>query len=438
MSSLKDLKIKLTQDEIEILNGSQGPTKQKIMETVVLYGEALGAERLVDIEGDGHFVIPFVLPGTAPSMEMLAELMAAGLKTKFPFTMDPKAPLDFENLSLKQDQEKILLEMYKDQAQYDEGMVALGLRDEDAYTCNPYLPEVGNTPQRGTILAWSESACAVFANSVLAARTNRNGAIMDLLSNIVGKTPLVGLLTDEGRKATWRVEVKTSSLPYPALLGAVIGRQVMADVPFIVGLDRFLGSGLNQVRTDYLHEMGAACATFGAVGLYHVENITPEAVDYGQDLLAPEHHLYVVDDRTIQDEQDSYRVLWADKEAKPTKCFIGCPHLSLGQMNWWANKISDALKAKNQRHLAVQTIICAAPDTLEKFRADHKAAHEGLQHAGVKFSVTCAMTLFDNDLSADEAIITNSNKLRAYTTARFFPDDELSDILVAGEIKGGY
>ena len=217
MSNLKDLKIKLTQDEIEILNGSQGPTKQKIMETVVLYGEALGAERLVDIEGDGHFVIPFVLPGTAPSMEMLAELMAAGLKTKFPFTMDPKAPLDFENLSLKTDQEKILLEMYKDQAQYDEGMVALGLRDEDAYTCNPYLPEVGNTPQRGTILAWSESACAVFANSVLAARTNRNGAIMDLLSNIVGKTPLVGLLTDEGRKATWRVEVKTSSLPYPAL-----------------------------------------------------------------------------------------------------------------------------------------------------------------------------------------------------------------------------
>ncbi|NIW96605.1 MAG: DUF521 domain-containing protein, partial [Phycisphaerae bacterium] len=267
------------------------------------------------------------LPGTAPSMEMLAELMAAGLKTKFPFTLDPKAPLDFENLSLKQDQEKILLEMYKDQAEYDEGMFALGLRDEDAYTCNPYLPEVGNTPQRGTILAWSESACAVFANSVLAARTNRNGAIMDLLSNIVGKTPLVGLLTDEGRKATWRVEVKTSSLPYPALLGAVIGRQVMADVPLIVGLDRFLGSGLNQVTTDYLHEMGAACATFGAVGLYHVENITPEAVDYGQDLLVPEHHLYAIDDQAIQDEKDSYHVIWADKDAKPAKCFIGCPHL---------------------------------------------------------------------------------------------------------------
>jgi len=437
MSSLKNLKIKLAPDEIEILNGSQGPTKKKIMETVVLYGEALGAERLVDIEGDGHFVIPFVLPGTAPSMEMLVELMTAELKTKYPFTLDPKAPLDFENLSLKPDQEKILLEMYRDQAQYDEGMFALGLRDADAYTCNPYLPEVGNTPKRGTILAWSESACAIFANSVLAARTNRNGAIMDLLSNIVGKTPLVGLLTDEGRKATWQVEVKTSSLPYPALLGAVIGRQVMADVPFIIGLERFLGSGLNPVTTDYLHEMGAACATYGAVGLYHVEKITPEAVDYGKDLIAPEHHICVIDDQAIQDEQDSYRPLWADKDAKPTKCFIGCPHLSLGQMNVWANKITDALKAKNQSQLAVQTIICAAPDTLEEFRADNNRAHEGLKRAGVKFSVTCAMTLFDNDLSAGEAIITNSNKLRAYTTARFFPDDELSEILVTGEIEGG-
>ncbi len=437
MNGLKDLNIKLTRDEIEILNGALGPTIQKIMKTLVLYGEALGAERLVDIEGDGHFVIPFVLPGTAPSMEMLAELMAAGLKTTYPFTLDPKAPLDFENLSLKPDQEETLLEMYRDQAQYDEGMFALGLRDKDAYTCNPYLPEVGNAPQRGTILAWSESACAIFANSVLGARTNRNGAIMDLLSNIVGKTPLVGLLTDEGRKATWLIEVQTSHLPYPALLGAVIGRQVMANVPFITGLDRFLGSGLNQVTADYLHEMGAACATYGAVGLFHVERITPEAVDYGSELLAPAHQICVIDDQSLQKERGSYRVLWTNKDAQPTKCFIGCPHLSMGQLGVWANRIIDALKTKNRSQLALQTIICAAPDTLEKFRADHKAAYEGLTRAGVKFSFTCAMTLFDNDLSAGEAIITNSNKLRAYTTARFFPDDELSDILVSGEINGG-
>jgi predicted aconitase len=78
---------------------------------------------------------------------------------------------------LKLGQEKILLQMYRDYAQYDECMFPLGLRDEDAYNCNPYFPEGENRPERGRILAWSESACAIFANSVLGARTNRKGAI---------------------------------------------------------------------------------------------------------------------------------------------------------------------------------------------------------------------------------------------------------------------
>jgi len=436
MNNFGKLKIKMTQEEQDILRGLQGSTMQKIMKTVVLYGEALGAERLVDIEGDGHLVICIAIPGTGPSLDLLDELITADLKTKYPFTLDPKAPLDFENLSLKPEQEKILMEMYKEQSRYDESILRLGLRDTDAYTCNPYLPEVGNIPKRGTILAWSESACAIFANSVLGARTNRNGAIMDLLLNIIGKTPLVGLLTDEGRRATWLVQVKTSKLPYPALLGAAIGRKVMADVPFIVGLDRFLGSKLNANTIDYLHEMGAACATFGAVGLYHVENITPEAIDHGTDLLLPDHETYVIDGQALQKLQASYPVLWADNQAKPEKCFIGCPHLSMGQLYWWANKIYEALKVRSKSHLEVQTIICAAPQVLEKFKAD-ELVYERLTRAGVNFSITCPLALFDNDLSAGEAIITNSNKLRAYTTARFFPDEELVGILVNGEIKGG-
>jgi predicted aconitase len=434
MVDLENLKIKLAPEERDILQGKQGPTMQKVMKTVVLYGEALGAERLVDIEGDGHFVISWATPGIAPPLKMLDELVAAGLKTKYPFTLDPKAPLDFENLGLSSEQEQTLEQMYRDQARYDEKMLQLGLRDTDAYTCNPYLPEVGNIPKRDTILAWSESACAVFANSVLGARTNRNGAIMDLLSNIVGKTPLAGLLTDEGRRATWLVEIRTARLPHPQLLGAAIGRKVVEDVPFIVGLDRFLGSGLSKETLDYLQEMGAACATYGAVGLTHLENITPEAVDRGTNLLTPDHATYVIDDQELDDLMASYPVMWADKEAKPEKCLIGCPHLSLRQLHWWTGEIHDALQAKNQSQLAVETIICAAPQVLQKFKAD-MTAYERLERAGVKFSVTCVETLFEGDVIAGEAVITNSNKLRAYTTARFFPDKELVDILVSGEIK---
>ena len=189
MADLRNLRIELSEQEWDILHGKQGPTMQKVLNTVVLYGEALAAERLVDIGGVGHFAIPWCAPGIAPPLEMLDELVAASLKTKHPFTLDPRAPLDFENLSLRPKQERTLEQMYQEQAQYDERMLQLGLRDRDAYTCSPCLPEVGNVPKRGTVLAWSESSCVIYANSVLGARSNRNGAIMDLLSNIVGKNP---------------------------------------------------------------------------------------------------------------------------------------------------------------------------------------------------------------------------------------------------------
>ncbi len=431
-----NLKIKLTKEEKDILHGSQGETMQKILETVVRYGEALGAEKLVAINGYGHFVITYAIPGIAPSMEMLANLTASGLKAKYPFTLDPKPPLDFENWFLSAGQIETLEQMYGDQERYDEIMLELGLRDTDACTCTPYLPEVGNIPKRGDILAWSESACAIFANSVLGARTNRTGAIMDLLSNIVGKTPLSGLLTDDGRRATWLIKVETEQLPPPQLLGAAIGKKVLADVPFIAGLDPFLGPGLNENTRDYLHEMGAACATAGAVGLYHVQNITPEAVDYGSNLLVPNHKTYIIDDREIEELLSSYPVPWPEADAVPEKCFIGCPHLSLQQLLWWTEKITGALQKENRAQLPVKTTICAAPQVLHAFKADG-GAYELLKRTGVKFSVGCPMQLFDNDLSSGEAIVTNSNKLRAYTTARFFPDEELVAIITSGRIKEG-
>jgi predicted aconitase len=256
------------------------------------------------------------------------------------------------------------------------------------------------------------------------------------LCGIAGKTPLAGLLTDEGRRATWLIEINTEKLPVSQLLGAAIGVKVLADVPFIVGLDRFLGSGLSTETRDYLHEMGAACATAGAVGLFHVENITPEAIDYGRDLLVPNHETYSIDDRQLHDLFASYPVMWTDKDIKPDKCFIGCPHLSLQQLHWWTEKIHSRLQARGQGQLPVKVTMCAAPQVLQTFKSDAQARPK-LESAGIKLSVGCPMQLFDNDLSAGEAIVTNSNKLRAYTAARFFPDEELVEILVSGEIAEG-
>ena len=162
----------------------------------------------------------------------------------------------------------------------------------------------------------------------------------------------------------------------------------------------------------------------------------PRRVDQGADLLRPGHETYVVDDRELQNLMTSYPVMWADQETKPEKCFLGCPHLSLRQVYGWVDKIHHTLQARDQSQLAVETILCTAPQVLQKFKDDTEA-YERLKQTGVKLCVSCSETVFETGLCAGEPILTNSNKLRAYTTARFFPDEELVEILVSGEVKQG-
>jgi predicted aconitase len=433
MIAIGGLNIKLCQEEIDILRGEQGPVLQRAMETVVKFGEAMEAERLVKIEGPGHFVISWSVPGIAPPIDLLEELVEAGLKTKFPFTLDPRPPLDFENLFVRSEEKAAIKTMYRNQARYDELMSNLGLRDQNAYTCNPCQPEVGNIPERDKILAWSESACVVYANSVLGARSNRNGAIIDLISNIVGKTPFAGLLTDEGRKADWLIEIRTEEQPLPQLLGAAIGLKVLEDVPYIVNLDRYLNPELEPETTDYLQEMGTASATYGAVGLFHAENITPEAIDFGKDLLRPGFQTYVIDDHELQVLHDSFPILWTDENATPERCYIGCPHLSISQLYWWADAIQAALETHQKNRLEIDTVLCAAPNVLGKFKGDAEV-YEQLREAGIKFSPACSETIFETGLCSGRPILTNSTKLRAYTTARFIPDKALAEVLATGKI----
>jgi predicted aconitase len=425
--------MRLNAEEQSILQGGSGPVLQKIMSTLLRYGEALDAERLVDIEGSGHFALHHVLPGIGPRLEMLDELAEAGLKTKFPFTLDPAPPLDFQNLGMSEDQENGYRRMFDGQRRFEQRMSQLGLRDADAWTCTPYLSEVGNVPVKGQVLAWSESSAVVYANSVIGARTNRNAVILDLLSNIVGKTPLAGLLTDEGRKARWLIDVRTSTLPHAQLLGGAIGKLVVEDVPYVTGLDRFLGFGLNAASKDYLKEMGAACAALGAVGLYHVENVTPEAMDAGHALLARGCRRVVITDQYLQELYDGYPVMWAEKNAKPQRCLIGCPHVSLRELHWWTERIDAALAQRKADSVAIPTTIVAAPQVIAEFKRD-RDAFERLQRRGVRLSSTCLEACMQNRLVATEAVVTNSNKLRAFSAARMFTDEKLLQILSGAEL----
>lgn len=433
MRQTQQFRMDLTAEERAVLDGERGETLAKAMASVVAYGEAFGARRLVPIDGAPHMVTSFGANIIKPYFEMVDELIAAGLRTAKPFTVDPR-PFDQRNVRYSLPERLLLRLVYGRQKAYERQLGELGLRDEKAFTCTCYLPEVGNTPQRGDVLAWSESSAVVFANSVLGARTNRNSAGIDLLCSVIDKAPLFGLLTDEGRRANWLVELRTSERPNAQLLGSAVGLRVVEDVPYIAGLDRFLGSGLAEATTSFLKDMGAAAASNGAVGLYHVENCTPDAVEMGRSLLAEGFRTYTIDDAELERVRRSYPVLWKRPGARPQRCLIGCPHLSLHQLRWWADRIPEALRQQQAGRVKVDTVLCAAPEVVEQFEG-LRDEYEALRATGVRLTSICPLMYMNNPLSARRPVMTNSNKLRTYSTARFFLDEQILQILASGRVE---
>ena len=276
----------LTEEQQAILNGAKGETMAKVMKTLVMYGDAFEAEKLVPITSSyNHLVTSFGLKVMSPVYDLMQKILDAGVASGQKFSVDPR-PID-KNVPANFLQNFVFNKlMYTKQSFYEGQLKELGLMNDNAFTCACYLDQVGNKPQKGDVLSWAESSAVVYANSVLGARCNRNSGIIDIMGSIVGYVPYFGLLTDDGRKATWVVKIETTKKPEAQLLGSAIGMKVMEDVPFIVGLDKWLGSELDDAACTYLKDFGAATASNGAVGLYHIENLTPEAVELGRDLIA--------------------------------------------------------------------------------------------------------------------------------------------------------
>ncbi len=424
-------KMQLTPDEIEILNGAKGETMAKVMKTLVMYGEAFGATKMVPVESKmGHLVTSFGLKVMSPVYDLMDQLIAGGALSQQKFSVDPK-PLDPKvpaNFLQKFVFNKF---MYSKQDEYDKQLAKLGLIDDKSYTCTCYMDEVGNLPKKGEILSWAESSAVVYANSVIGARCNRNSGIIELFGSIVGKVPYFGLVTDEGRKATWIVEVKTTKKPEAQILGSAIGMKVMEDVPYIKGLDKWIGTELDGDTKAYLKDFGAATASNGAVGLYHIENLTPEAVEQGESLIAEGAQVYVVDDAELERVQKSYPVMWKDKNATPKLCFVGCPHLSHAQLIEWTDNVVAGLKKNGLKKVAIPTVFTAAPAVVEEFNKTPKAKE--LEATGVVLSYICPLMYMNNPLCKKMPVITNSNKLRTYTTSRYYKSDEILNIITGGK-----
>ena len=415
--------MKLTDEQQAILNGSKGETMAKVMKTQVMFGEAFGAEKMVPVTSEyNHLVTSFGLKLLAPVYELMDKLLEAGAVSQQKFSVDPR-PLD-SNVPANLLQKLIFKKfMYSKQDFYEGQLDKLGLMDKDAFTCTCYMDQVGNVPKKGDILSWAESSAVVYANSVLGARCNRNSGIMDIMGSVLGYVPYFGLLTDEGRKATWIVKIETTKKPEAQLLGSAIGMKVMEDVPYVMGLDKWLGTELNDAVKTYLKDFGAATASNGAVGLYHIDNLTPEAVELGGKLITDEAKVYIIDDEELERVKNNYPVIWKDKDAAPKLCFMGCPHMSLQQLKDWTDKVEAGLKEAGNKKVVIPTVFTAAPAVLKEFETTEYAVR--LKATGVITSYICPLMYMNNPLCKSMPVITSSNKLRTYTTARYYTDDEI-------------
>ena len=420
----------LTDEQQAILNGSKGETMAKVMKTLVMYGDTFGADKMVPVTSEyNHLVTSFGLKMMKPVFDLMQQLIDAGAVSGQKFSVDPR-PLD-KNVPANFLQNFIFNNfMYSKQESYEKQLQELGLMNDNAFTCACYLDQVGNKPGKGDVLSWAESSAVVYANSVLGARCNRNSGIMDIMGSIAGFVPHFGLLTDEGRKATWIVQVKTSKKPEAQLLGSAIGMKVMEDVPFITGMEQWLGTELNDGNCAYLKDFGAATASNGAVGLYHIENLTPEAKELGTSLVAPGAQVYVIDDAELQRVQDNYPVMWKNADAKPKLCFIGCPHMSLQQLKDWTVAVEKSLKESGNAKVLIPTVFTTAPAVKAEFEKTEYAAR--LQATGVILSYICPLMYMNNPLAGKMPVITCSNKLRTYTTARYYTEAEILEKITKG------
>jgi hypothetical protein len=352
--------IVLSATERAMLAGDEGPGVQKAMEIVVALGRIYGAQQLVPVGSVQVAGVSYKNLGEA-GLEFLAEWADQGARVRVPTTLNP-AGMDLSRWQALgfdpafADRQNAVIRAFSQ----------MGVRT--TCTCTPYL--IGNRPGLGEHLAWAESSAVSFANSVIGARTNREGGPSALAAAITGRTAAYGLHLDQQRRATLQVEVRCSvreTSDYGAL-GYLVGRAAQNRVPFF--------RGLKVTAEEQLKALGAALAASGAVALYHVDGVTPEAVA-GADVLASESEFMVIDSIAPgYSALSSARAGDESSEVRPHEgrgapidlVWIGCPHASLGEMERVATllrgrKVRSALwitAAREVRQAAVEVGLVAA------------------------------------------------------------------------------
>ncbi len=424
----------LTKEEQDILAGKKGKALAKVMRTVVDHGNLFGATKLVKLGGAPHTSFFTGSPSMAPLIRAFTECADEGLKAYAPYTINPR-PFDLYNVQTEPDEQEMIFEGYPLQVDVDHLHVRLGGRGMKTRSCMCYLPEIGNAPPKGTFCAWAESSAVNAGNSILGIRTNRNSCGMDLMCALLGKAPHFGLLTDEGRMATWLIDVKTSGEPDWGVLGGAIGEKVIEDVPYIIGIDKYLDGKITPQNMHKVKALGAATASSGAVGLYHIEGLTPDALDKRRDLLAKGYQTYVIDDAEIERVRSTYPNLWPKNVTKPSRVYIGCPHNTYQELLNWSTAITDGLKKKGLKEVALPTHLFCATLTRDRLFHEHPVLTRDMHAAGASFTNTCVVCFSGlKGYSETEFGVTNSNKTRKYSNSIYLKDEPLLETILTGEM----
>jgi predicted aconitase len=390
MPSAKRGDLMLTGEERAMLAGEQGSAARKAMEIIVALARIFGAERLVPVAHAQVAGVSYKNLGDA-GLDFVREWAEEGARVRVPTTMNP-AGMDMERWRTL----GIPEEFAAKQRQVVGAYAAMGI--EETLSCTPYL--IGHRPALGDHLAWSESSAVSFSNSVLGARTNREGGPSALAAAITGRTPMSGYHLDEGRLATHEVRVTCPverQVDFGAL-GYLVGRRVNQGVPYF----RFEAaheslSPDSTVREDRLKTLGAAMAASGAVALYHVERITPEA--RRRDML-----LAGAEVMSIDSLEEGVRALDGSLD-EVDFVSVGCPHASLVEIA----EIAEAVSGKAIR--AKLWVTTAAHTRAEAVRRGWVAKIE--EAGGIVAADTCVVVA-PIELLGYKSVATNSAKAATY------------------------
>jgi predicted aconitase len=414
----------LTPEEEGMLAGAEGPGVQRAMEIVVALARIYGAVDLVPVRHAQIAGVSYKNLGDA-GLEFLAQWAAEGARVRVPTTLNP--------MGMERGKWQgwgIQPSFATPQLGVIDAFAAMGVTP--TMSCTPYLfPDY--KPRLGDALAWAESSAVAFANSVIGARSNREGGPSAIAAAVVGRTARYGYHLDENRRANWIVDVRAplKSVADFGALSYTVGKAVGNGVPWFENLGASLPPlppdlTLGGPAGDRLKTLGAGLAAYGAVAVYHIEGYTPEARDAGRALIRPDARPLIVESLA-----DAYRVMDADPDLRKIDLVtIGCPHASLSEIQ----QVAEHLDGKR-----LATRLWVTTGEITRQRATELGYVQAIEAAGGEVVAdTCAVVAPMRMLDI-KTMATNAGKMACYAPMhsgvkmRFGDVDQCLDAAVTGE-----